>query len=87
MVEELFQTYLHIRVVKALAEAETPSTKYTLLKICGVNHRTLERALKLLTKHGWAYKHPYKPVKYSLNRENPSVEKLLEFLKQTGYIN
>jgi len=43
--------------------------------------------LRILTKHGWAHKHLYKPVKYSLNRENPSVEKLLEFLKQTGYIN
>ncbi|MDW8360026.1 MAG: hypothetical protein RMK31_05520 [Candidatus Caldarchaeum sp.] len=86
-VEKLLQTYFHIRVMKVLASAKTPCTKYTVAKTSGVNHRTVDRILKTLVEHSWVVKHPYKPVKYSVNTDNPIVKKLVEFMEEAGYIN
>ncbi|MEM2237249.1 MAG: MarR family transcriptional regulator [Candidatus Caldarchaeum sp.] len=86
-VEEALSSYLHIRVIKALASSPEPCTRYMLAKACGISQRTAENILQKLLKHGWVVQTPYKPAKYTVNPQKHVLKKLLEFFNTTGYMS
>lgn len=84
--EEIFRTYQHLRVIRALAQSPEASTKYKLVKSSGINVRQVTKILEVLKKYGWVSELEGMPRKFRLNTSNESVVSFLGVLEKLGYL-
>ncbi len=83
--EELFRgSRKTLRILRALALAEAPLTKYGIESRAAVYDAG--SALKRLERLGIVRSLDGKPKRYVLNRSNPLARALLDFLQEAGYL-
>jgi hypothetical protein len=76
-----------IKVIRALAEESKMATIYLLHKKTGLKREDIKSNLDDLVAIGWVKETKYANVLYGLNFENEYVARLVQFFKETGYIN
>lgn len=84
--EEIFRTYQHLRVIRALAQSPGASTKYKIVKSSGVNVRQVAKILEVLKRYGWVSELEGMPKKYRLNTSNECIASFLGVLEKLGYL-
>ena len=85
-IEEVLGHLIYLKVIKELATSEQPLTKYRIIVKTGLKSIDVKKALAKLIEMGWILQHETTPRKYSLNYNNPSLRKLVECLRDLGYI-
>jgi hypothetical protein len=75
-----------IKIIKALAEENKLTTIYVLHKKTHLKREDIKNNLNDLAEIGWVNQAKYANVMYGINRGNSHVSKLIEFLKDVGYI-
>lgn len=84
--EEILGHLTYLKIIKELAISDRPLTKYKITVKTGLKSIDVKKALTKLIKVGWIIEHDTRPKKYSLNYHNPLAKKLIECLKELGYI-
>jgi hypothetical protein len=75
-----------LRLLAELLKADTPLTKYFLIKKTGLKPLNVNKAIKIFTSLGWLIEIPCNPKKYMLNQECQELNLLKAFLKAVKYI-
>jgi len=76
-----------LKIIAAMHRYGQPVTKYRIAVDTGIKPESVKRALEKLVQAGFVKTYPYTPRKYSLNRGDELLEKLLECLANLGYID
>ena len=75
------------RILRLLAkDADKCYTKYALEKKTGLKRVNLKNDLEDLKSIGWVIEYEHEPKKYKLNKDNHTVNFLLDFFRKTRYI-
>ncbi|MEM3506420.1 MAG: winged helix-turn-helix domain-containing protein [Candidatus Bathyarchaeia archaeon] len=74
-----------LKILITLARSKEKNlTLYKLAKFSGVKKDSIRKNIQILIENGLVIKKEYGAVKlYSLNKENPIVESLIEFFSKT----
>ena len=75
-----------IKIIRALAEELKMATVYLLHKKTHLKREDIKGNLDDLVRLGWVNQNRYANVMYSVNMENPYVCKLINFLRDVGYV-
>ncbi|HEY7506463.1 MAG TPA: hypothetical protein VH621_02555 [Nitrososphaera sp.] len=75
-----------IKIIRALAEEQKMATVYLLHKKTHLKREDIKSNLDDLVRLGWVNQSRYANVMYSVNMENPYVSKLINFLRDVGYV-
>jgi predicted HTH transcriptional regulator len=75
-----------IKIIRALAEEQKMATVYLLHKKTHLKREDIKSNLDDLVRLGWVNQNRYANVMYSVNMENPYVSKLIDFLRDVGYV-
>ena len=75
-----------IRIMRALAEENKLATIYLLHKKTHLKRDHIKANLADLVTIGWVLQKMSPNPTFRINRENPYVERLVHFFKETGYI-
>ncbi len=75
-----------IKIIRALAEEQKMATVYLLHKKTHLKREDIKSNLDDLVRLGWVNQNRYANVMYSINMENPYVSKLVNFLRDVGYV-
>ena len=75
-----------IKIIRALAEEQKMATVYLLHKKTHLKREDIKSNLDDLVRLGWVNQNRYANVMYSVNMENPYVSKLINFLRDVGYV-
>lgn len=76
-----------IKIIHALAKENKMMTVYLLHKKTALKRDDIKSSLDDLVTIGWVKEAKYANVLYRLNLENEYVIKLVQFLKDTGYMD
>lgn len=89
-IEEALGSSGRIRILKFLIKnpkSEQSLSVFRLRTLTGLRGKNVEKHLETLVKWSWVEEIGIDGgKKYRLRRENPKVEALIEFFKNTGYI-
>ena len=75
-----------VKIIKALAEEQKMVTIYLLHKKTHLKREDIKNNLDDLVQLGWVNQNRYASVMYSINTENPYVSKLIDYLRDVGYV-
>jgi hypothetical protein len=75
-----------VKIIKALAEENKLATIYVLHKKTHLKRTDIKNNLDDLMKIGWVSQSKYANVVYGINRENSYVGRLIEYLRDVGYV-
>ena len=75
-----------IKIIRALAEEQKMATVYLLHKKTHLKREDIKSNLDDLVRLGWVNQNRYANVMYSVNMENLYVSKLINFLRDVGYV-
>lgn len=75
-----------IKIIRVLAEEQKMATVYLLHKKTHLKREDIKSNLDDLVRLGWVNQNRYANVMYSINMENPYVSKLVNFLRDVGYV-
>ncbi len=75
-----------IKIIRALAEEQKMVTVYLLHKKTRLKREDIKSNLDDLVQLGWVNQNRYANVMYSINAENPYVGKVVNFLRDVGYV-
>jgi DNA-binding transcriptional ArsR family regulator len=75
-----------VKIIKALAEEQKLVTIYLLHKKTHLKREDIKNNLDDLVQLGWVNQNRYASVMYSINTENPYVSKLIDYLRDVGYV-
>jgi hypothetical protein len=76
-----------LRIMRALARRKDEAyTKYALERATGLKPVDMRNDLKTLTQINWVKEHPYRPKKYRINTDNPTVSHLIDFFIKARYV-
>lgn len=85
--EVILGRLMYLKVIKELAKAEEPLTKYKIIMRTGLKATDVNRILKNLIKINWVKELDYTPRRYMLNFDKPLVKDFINFLKKWGYFD
>jgi DNA-binding IclR family transcriptional regulator len=75
-----------IKIIRVLAEEQKMATVYLLHNKTRLKREDIKSNLDDLVRLGWVNQTRYANVMYSINMENPYVSKLVDFLREVGYV-
>jgi len=76
-----------LRIMRVLARRkEEAYTKYALERATGLKPVDIRSDLKSLTLMKWVKEYPYRPKKYKINMDNPTVAYLIDFFIKARYV-
>jgi len=76
-----------LRILRVLAKNIDKSyTKYALEKQTGLKRINLRNNLRDLKSIGWVIECDHEPKKYKLNKDNCTLNSLLDFFRKARYI-
>jgi len=76
-----------LRILRVLAKNMDKSyTKYALEKQTRLKRVNLRNNLRDLKSIGWVIEYDHEPKKYKLNKDNRTLNSLLDFFRKAGYI-
>jgi len=76
-----------LRILRVLAKnMDKRYTKYALEKQTGLKRINLRNNLRDLKSIGWVIEYDHEPKKYKLNKDNRTLNSLLDFFRKARYI-
>jgi len=86
-IEEGLGSVGKLRILRILAkDVDKYYTKYALEKKTGLKRVNLRNDLEALKSIGWVIEYEHEPRKYKLNKDNHTVNSLLDFFRKARYI-
>lgn len=86
MVEKGLGSVGKVKIIKALAEENKMATIYFLHKKTRLKRDDIKNNLRDLVQIGWVNQSRYANMMYSLNSENTYVSRLVEYMREVGYV-
>lgn len=86
MVEKGLGSVGKVKIIKALAEENKMATIYFLHKKTRLKRDDIKKNLRDLVQIGWVNQSRYANMMYSLNNENTYVSRLVEYMREVGYV-
>jgi len=86
VIEEVLGRLMYLKVIRELASSPEPLTRYRIVERTGLKFSDVSRVLARLVEMGWVIEHSTRPKKFSLNYSVREVAKLVECLRELGYI-